>query len=515
MNSNQNRLMLAVLVGGVVVFSFILWQITRFAVEPLPPTASVDTALTEIGAATQSATAPSITAEPTGTPPPTLPTEPTLAATDATPTLAPTETPVLAIASPPPPPPRTPTQLGTYIVQPGDTLFGISLRTGVSVEEIKGANGLTSNIIFPGQVLTILGVSGTFATSTPRPTTAATATKSASGTFGAAAIPGPSPTWSVYSFPARVPASGPSKLGFHVTLNSGGVLDYVAAVHPAVMKGVDDIGFLKDVKTLSPNTITIGRYVVDQPDIGGGDPAQRAVDFVNAWLPKYQAAPYVDYWEGWNEVTYPNYEWYAAFEAARACEMQKYGLKAAIGGFSTGTPEPWQFEAFIPAIETGIRCGAILTTHEYGAPTMYLWWSQGLPESYGHPPVPAYPDRGPLMGRYRFLYYNMLLPRGLYIPLVISETGIDGGAGAGQRPGYSNAQGWMGFWDYWGAELGRNDSINFYVEQLAWYDSLLRQDSFVIGATIFNIAGGSNPTWASFEASSIIPSLTAYAQSLR
>jgi len=182
---------------------------------------------------------------------------------------------------------------------------------------------------------------------------------------------------------------------------------------------------------------------------------------------------------------------------------------------STGTPEPYQFEAFIPAIEAGIRCGAILTTHEYGAPTMYLWWSQGLPPSYGHPEVPAYSDRGPLIGRYRFLYYNVLLPRGLNIPLVISETGIDGGAGAGQRPGYSNAQGWMGFWDYWGAELGVTDPAQFYVDQLAWYDSLLRQDSFVIGATIFNVAGGSNPTWASFEASPIIPKLTDYALSLK
>ena len=235
---------------------------------------------------------------------------------------------------------------------------------------------------------------------------------------------------------------------------------------------------------------------------------------MNEFLPKYlQHKDYVDYWEGWNEVTYPNYEWYAVFEATRACEMQKHGLKAAIGGFSTGTPEPWQFEAFIPAIEAGTRCGAILTTHEYGAPTMYLWWSQGLPESLGHPAVAAYPDRGPLLGRYRFLYYNILLPRGLSIPLVISETGIDGGAGAGQRPGYSTAQGWQGFGDYWGKELGVTDPIQFYVDQLAWYDSMLRQDSFVIGATIFNI--GNSETWASFEAAPIIPKLTEYALSLK
>src|SRR5258708_33890910 len=126
--------------------------------------------------------------------------------------------------------------------------------------------------------------------------------------------------------------------------------------------------------------------------------------------------------------------------------------------------------------------------------------------------VPAYSDRGPLMGRYRFLYYNILLPRGLRIPLVISETGIDGGAGAGQRPGYSDAQGWMGFASYWGNDLGQSDPIQFYVDQLAWYDSRLRQDSFVIGATIFNIGNGG--TWASFDMSPVIPKLTDYALSL-
>jgi hypothetical protein len=143
---------------------------------------------------------------------------------------------------------------------------------------------------------------------------------------------------------------------------------------------------------------------------------------------------------------------------------------------------------------------------------MYLWWSQGLPESYGHPPVPAYPDRGPLIGRYRYLYRDVLLPRGLNIPLVISEAGIDGGAGAGQRPGYGG-QGWLGFHDYWSNDLGISDPAAFYVQQLAWYDSILRQDPYVIGATIFNVSGGSS--WQTFEASGIIPKLIEYARTVQ
>lgn len=43
----------------------------------------------------------------------------------------------------------------TYVVQNGDTLYGISKQFGVSVDEIKTANNLTSNIISVGQTLKI------------------------------------------------------------------------------------------------------------------------------------------------------------------------------------------------------------------------------------------------------------------------------------------------------------------------------------------------------------------------
>lgn len=43
----------------------------------------------------------------------------------------------------------------TYVVQPGDTLFRIALRYGTTVEALRAANGLCSNLIVPGQVLRI------------------------------------------------------------------------------------------------------------------------------------------------------------------------------------------------------------------------------------------------------------------------------------------------------------------------------------------------------------------------
>ena len=43
----------------------------------------------------------------------------------------------------------------TYVVKPGDTLFRIALRFGINTNYLCRVNGLTSNIIVPGQVLAI------------------------------------------------------------------------------------------------------------------------------------------------------------------------------------------------------------------------------------------------------------------------------------------------------------------------------------------------------------------------
>lgn len=50
---------------------------------------------------------------------------------------------------------------GTYTVKPGDCLYNIGLRYGVSYRAIMNANHLDSTSIRPGQVLTIPGSGGT------------------------------------------------------------------------------------------------------------------------------------------------------------------------------------------------------------------------------------------------------------------------------------------------------------------------------------------------------------------
>ena len=158
---------------------------------------------------------------------------------------------------------------------------------------------------------------------------------------------------------------------------------------------------------------------------------------------------------------------------------------------------------FLPAIRIGLACGAILGLHEYSAPTLQYGYGLHLPRR------PFFPDRGILTFRYRYWYEDMLRPLNLPIPLVITEMGVDGNVGAG-RPGPAG-WGWLDFADYWRQQKLADDAAQFYADQLAWYDSEMRKDPYVIGAAIF--AAGTEHT--SFEVDEALPYLTRYTLSLK
>ena len=50
---------------------------------------------------------------------------------------------------------------GTYVVQPGDSLFLIARRFGVSISEIASLNGIYNNVVYVGQALRIPGAKTT------------------------------------------------------------------------------------------------------------------------------------------------------------------------------------------------------------------------------------------------------------------------------------------------------------------------------------------------------------------
>lgn len=341
----------------------------------------------------------------------------------------------------------------------------------------------------------------TFATYTPRPTQTPTPTMTIEITAA--------PTRYQSNMPVLPPSGelGPSKLGVHVVRNNNAnIMDFVRQAQPAVMKAVDDLGFLEEVKQASPRTITIGRVSArDQTYVG--EPEETARDFVAYQLDQYLANPYVDYWEGWNEPD-PNMDrmdWYARFEAERVRLLAQHGLKAAVGGFATGVPEMDEFELFLPAVEAAIEHGGILSLHEYGAPDMMFLYGDPLPG------YPAYPDRGSLNFRYRWYYRDILEPRGLVLPLVISEAGIDGIIGLG-RPG-PGGHGWEDFSDYW-VEQGLGDSgVEAFINQLNWYDNGVREDGYVIGFTVFTAGGIAQ--WKEYDINHILPDLANYVISQR
>jgi hypothetical protein len=329
-------------------------------------------------------------------------------------------------------------------------------------------------------------------TSTPVPPTA-TPTPNATVT----------PTPYVSFIPVLPPSNrfGPSKLGLHVVRNNDPrIMEFVRQTQPAVMKAVDDLGFLSEVKTASPRTVTVGR-IDDHYQNYDGNPEEAARQYVAKHLERYRLNPGVDYWEGWNEPDpgMARMHYYARFEAERVRLMARYGLRTAIGGFPTGVPELYEFELFLPAIDAAIQHRGILTLHEYGAPDLTYLYGAALPG------MPAYSDRGALKFRYRWFYREILEPANMVIPLVITEAGVDGIIG--NRPG-PQGYGWRDFQDYWVQQGWGSTGVEAFINQLNWYDNGVRQDGYVIGFTVFT--AGAVGHWENYNVNPILPELTQY-----
>ncbi|MGH2536870.1 MAG: hypothetical protein ACRDHL_05710 [Candidatus Promineifilaceae bacterium] len=328
-------------------------------------------------------------------------------------------------------------------------------------------------------------------TRTPWPT--------ASATFSAS----PTPTRYVSVLPELPPTDelGPSKLGIHVVRNNDpAIMDFVRRTQPAVVKAVDDFGFLAEVQAASPRTITIGRHTIaSQSYAGSAEEAARL--FVEQYLPLYRANPAVDYWEGWNEPD-PDYEhmiWYSRFEQERVRQMAQHGLRCAIGSFAAGVPEMDEFQLFLPAIDAAMQHDGILSLHEYAAPDMAYLYGGALPG------FPSHPDRGSLTFRYRWFYGEYLEPGDMVIPLVISEAGVDGLIG--NRPG-PDGRGWLDFQHYWVSQGLGGTGVEAFLNQLAWYDAGVRQDGYVMGFTVFT--AGAIEEWRAYDITPILPQVADY-----
>ena len=360
-------------------------------------------------------------------------------------------------------------------------------------------------------------------TATPTASATATLTPSPSATSTPAWL-SPTPTLSPTAtlsptlspeeaFDANFPVRLGSKLSLHFVRGSHGSYQWLQRARPAFVKLVDAaLAWSPDLRKEFPDMLQIGRVTdAEDPTLLNKNPILAADEYVSETLHYYEQYPTIDYWEGWNEYnpavwgSPQEWGWFAEFEAQRACLMHAYGYHAVIGDFSTGRPEFNEMLLFVSALRIGHQCGAIFGLHEYSAPTMQYGYGLGIPHR------PDYPDRGMLTLRYRYWYEDILKPLNIPIPLVITEAGVDGGVGAG-RPGPVGALGWRQFGPYW-SQIGLgNDAAQAYVNQLAWYDSEMRKDPYVIGAAIFNAGTYDN---SPFEVETLLPDLTAYMVSMQ
>lgn len=324
----------------------------------------------------------------------------------------------------------------------------------------------------------------------------ATATPQATPTVPPPPTPTPTLPW-----PEPLEKPGRSKLGLHVQWNnSPEIMEFVRRTKPRVVKAAGDLGFLGEVKAVSPSTVIVARLLESSVSMEG-DPVEAARAFVSRNMPEYQRHPAVDYWEGLNEPgVHGRMAWFTAFEVERVRLMAEKGLHAAVGAFSAGVPEWEEFEEFLPAIRAAREHAGILTLHEYDAPTMDRSVGAGLP---GHA---AHADRGALALRYRWWYEDLLKPKGLAIPLVISEAGVDGMIPG--RPG-PKGRGWQDFGAYWVEQGLAPDGTRAYLGQLSWYDSQVQQDAYVLGFTVFT-AGAMTTEWASYDITAVLRHIATY-----
>jgi hypothetical protein len=308
--------------------------------------------------------------------------------------------------------------------------------------------------------------------------------------------PTPPPTPTPTPPPTPFPAGPPTKLGLFVGWYEPQIMDLIATRNVTLLKTLElDPTFLADVKARSPQTLIVGRVTLGQVDLNGPDMAAEARRAVDAVLPlalDERRAGLVDAWEGFNEPVAGDEDQMrklAELEAERTRLLAENGLRAAVGNFGAGQPPLEWWPAFRPALEAAQAHGGYLALHEYSAPT--IWFNTNR-EPLDFRANPA--DEGWLTLRYRQVYRQFLIPWGVRLPLLITECGVDGLIG--DRPGPAG-QGWKDFAGYW-ADLGMGwDTPGNYVEQLAWYDSELQLDDYVLGAAVFAMTAFEQ--WRSYE----------------
>ena len=341
-----------------------------------------------------------------------------------------------------------------------------------------------------------------------QPTETAYPTKTPPATIPTPTSPVPTSSPAPPAQPLTPPLPSPpdkgSKLGVH-GIWSNRILEFTQILADAgapfrIVKAVDDLGWLKDVKRVSPQTVTVGRLTHDQEGAVLVNDPNTDLDWyagvlMEPILTKVQNDPSlgqaVTYWELTNEPLGGGTPADAYARLARLTIKcldiaEANDLKLAIFGFSAGTPE---WVDLLALVETGVFArakagGHILAVHEgvFGNDPIDKWWHVHFEDAKGTPTTedtgvtapggwipggPILDGAGALCLRYRFLYH-LLKQRDEVVPLFVSEFY----AGGGYDP------------------VNKAD----VVARMHWYDSQLADDDYVLGFAPFTL--GPVPDWA-------------------
>ncbi|MCX7996577.1 MAG: hypothetical protein N2691_02335 [Patescibacteria group bacterium] len=174
-------------------------------------------------------------------------------------------------------------------------------------------------------------------------------------------------------------------------------------------------------------------------------------------------------WESIEEVTWNGRFWERLVELYRDA-----GYKTCVGSIPVGNPGgsmeeiEQKMRAFLPALQAARDNGGALCYHaytsEYGTDVgIENWWS--------------------LRHRILHMAYTKADPTLEMLPVILSEAGVD-------RGGDPVRDGWQ----------ARGTESQF-IQWLAWFDARLREDPYVVGATLFQIG---DSYWSSFDVEPIV-----------
>lgn len=239
---------------------------------------------------------------------------------------------------------------------------------------------------------------------------------------------------------------------------------------------------MRDYKTKVPNGKIVVRVYSPKMYFITNDATASANDFwntiiqpaLNSISPSDRAL--IDYMEGPNEGQTPTIgypldqpqqasQWLNQFWTNLTPKVVAAGMKPCIGSISVGNIDPFSLLSyFVPALRQAKAAGGAWSYHAYTVQystdvTTEIWWS--------------------LRYRQFYTYFAQNFPDLNDMPLILTEGGVD-------QSGDPLTSGWQ----------ARGTAAQFE-RWLNWFDFQMRQDSYLLGCTLFE--NGDPSGWPSFE----------------